>query len=254
MTTEFKRVPAIDKSFGILNLLAKSGRPLGISELSKALGYNKSTVFNMVHTMNDLGILETTPENRFQFGTALYVLGKTAGNSSELIRTVHPFLEKINATIKLSAFLGIRSGMSAVILDKVDSARDLRMSSDIGMRLPLLAGAGGTALVSQLPDEEIDGILSGHELKAFTPYTCTDKSKYKDKVMRVRDNGIALDREEYIEGIQALAVPIGTGRADLVAAVWAVGLVKQVPGEVISEYSAFLKRVAGDIEARFYQG
>lgn len=40
---QFKRVPALDKGFAILNLIAKGRKPLGITDLSKALHYNKGT-------------------------------------------------------------------------------------------------------------------------------------------------------------------------------------------------------------------
>jgi DNA-binding IclR family transcriptional regulator len=45
---------------------------------------------------NDLGILEKSGGNKFQLGLQLHTLGKAAGRSSELISTVHPYLEKIN--------------------------------------------------------------------------------------------------------------------------------------------------------------
>ena len=71
MTSGFKRVPALDKCFDILDFLANSSKAPGISEISKALGYHKSTVFNIVHTLVDLGVLEREPENKFRFGTRL---------------------------------------------------------------------------------------------------------------------------------------------------------------------------------------
>jgi DNA-binding IclR family transcriptional regulator len=252
MKSQFKRVPAIDKCFAVLNLLAGSERSMGISEISTALHINKSTVFNMVHTLTDLGMLELNGENKFRFGVGLYALAKVAGRSSQLIQTVHPHLEEINRKTKLSAFLGIRSDLRAVILDKVDSAFDIRMSSEIGMRLPLLAGAGGKALLSQLDDEEMDRILAGEDLRRFTARTCVTKESYKKMVRKVREEGIALDNEEYIEGIFAFAVPVRSPMNNLQAAIWAVGLKTLVPDKVIPEYSAFLKQIAAVIESRFF--
>ena len=251
MTKSFKRVPALDKCFDMLNLLAESGKALGISDMSRSLGYHKSTVFNMVHTLVDLGVLEKESENKFRFGTRLYLLGKAAGNSSQLLVTVHPYLEEINQKTKLSAFLGVRTGLSAVILDKVDSAFDIRISSEIGMRIPLLAGAGGTALLAQLSERDVDEILSTSELKRFTPFSCVSKRKYKQIIDKTRLEGIAIDREEYIEGIRALAVPLRINNGDDPAAIWAVGLKRQLGEREIAENSALLKEIAGKLEARF---
>ncbi len=250
MKIAFKRVPAIDKCFTILDLFARLKKPLGVSEISKALNYNKSTVFNMVHTLNDLGILEKSGENKFQFGMQIYTLSKAAGRSSELISTVHPYLEKINQETKLSAFLGIRSGMRAVIIDKADTAFDIKIYSEIGMRIPLLAGAGGKVLLAQLPDVEVEDILSKNELKQFTPKSYVDKKKYKDMVIKARRDGIAVDMEEYIEGIRGFAVPLNISRANTQIAIWAVGLRRQISDEDIPRYSEYLKEIVRKIEIR----
>jgi len=251
MPVEFKRVPAVDKCFAILELLARTKQPLGISEISKQLSLNKSTVFNLIHTLNDLNVLENGTGGKFRFGTLLFTLGNAAGKRSELIQTVHPYLEAISRKTKLSAFLGIRSGMSAIIVDKVDSTLDIKISSEVGMRLPLLAGSGGKALLSLLPDEDIDRILARAELTKFTRLTNTDKLDFKKEIEKTRMQGVAYDIEEYIEGVAALAVPIKANRPDLQAAVWAVGLKQQLFPEALSEFSGFIKDMANEINQRF---
>ncbi|MFZ0447623.1 MAG: IclR family transcriptional regulator [Desulfatiglandaceae bacterium] len=250
MIAEYKRVPALDKCFAILDLLAKEGRPLGISEIANALAINKSTVFNLVYTLTDLGILENG-NKKFRFGTRLFVLGKASGEGSGLINTVHPYLEQISQATNLTAFLGMRSGMDAVIVDKAEAAVDLKISSDVGMRLSLLAGSGGKALLSQLSDQEIDDILSRNELRKFTPYTCTDKKRYRELIMKVREEGIAYDLEEYLEGIIAVAAPLNAPGKDLQAAIWAVGMRKQVSEKELSRFSDLLKESANQINVRF---
>lgn len=251
MTAEFKRVPAIDRCFSILKLFSSSKRPLGISEIARELGLYKGTVFNAVHTLSSIDVLEQTADGKFRFGTALYVLGNTAGRRSELIQTIHPYLDSINQKTKLSAFLGIRTGNQAVIIDKVDTANDLKISSEVGMRLPLLAGAGGKALLSLMSEEEVDKILTQNTLKRFTPKTVVDKAIYKKEINKVRAEGVSLEAGEYIEGIVAFAVPIKSHRKDFQAAVWAVGLKRQVPENKISEFSKFLKKAADEINHRF---
>ncbi|MEJ2727277.1 MAG: IclR family transcriptional regulator [Deltaproteobacteria bacterium] len=254
MKIAFKRVPAIDKCFAVLDLFARLKKPLGISEIAKALNYNKSTVFNMVHTLNDLGVLEKSGENKFQYGMRLYTLGKAAGRSSELISTVHPYLKKINQKTKLSAFLGLRAGLWAVIIDKVDTAFDIKIYSEIGMRIPLLAGAAGKVLLAQMSEVEVDDILSRNKFEKFTPNSCVNKNKYNAVIKQARQDGIAIDMEEYIEGIRGLAVPLRVLGDDTQVAIWAVGLKKQITDDIIPQYTKYLKRIAAEIEIRFSPG
>jgi IclR family KDG regulon transcriptional repressor len=250
MPPAFKRVPAVDKCFAILELLAQSKEPMGISSISGKLDLNKSTVFNIVHTLLDLKVLENHSDGRFVFGTRFYMLGSMAGKRSDLIQTAHPFLEAINKKTKLSAFLGLRSDRQVILIDKVDSANGIKLSSEIGMQMPVLAGAGIKALLSQLSDNEIDEILARSELKRYTPYSIIDKTIYKEEILRVRKQGIAYDREEYIEGMVAFAIPIKATSRDLLAAIWAVGLTRQVPKASVPAITKLLKEISEELKYR----
>ena len=250
MPSALKRVPAVDKCFAILDLLAQSKEPLGISDISGKLELNKSTVFHIVHTLTDLNVLENQRDGKFIFGTRFYILGNMAGKRSKLIQTAHSYLERINEKTKLSAFLGLRSDRQAILIDKVDSAYGIKLSSEIGMQMPILAGAGIKAMLAQLSDEELHEILARTELKRYTPYSIVDREVYKEAIREVRRQGIAYDREEYIEGMIAFAIPVKANSRDLQAAVWAVGLTRQVPEESVPELTQLLKGISEEMNYR----
>lgn len=251
MTLNYKKVPAIEKCFSILALMAEANRPFGFNEIVRNLDLNKSTVFNILHTMNDLDILEKGPDGTFTLGSRLFILGRAAAEGSELIQAVHPYLESINNKFKLSTFLGILSNQEVIIVDKADRAHKIRISSKIGMRIPVFAGVAGKALLSQLPEADIDEILSKNTPKRYTPMTIIDKTAYKKEILSVKKTGVAYDREEYIEGLMALAVPLKTCREDLQAAIWAVGLKQEFQEEVTMRIVKFLLNVAKEINQRF---
>lgn len=250
MSPTLKRVPAVDKCFAILELLAQSKEPMGISDISGKLDLYKSTVFHIVHTLMDLNVLENQGDGKFVFGTHFYILGNMAGKRSKLIQTVHPYLETINEKTKLSAFLGLRSDRHAILIDKVDSAYGIKLSSEIGMQMPVLAGAGIKAMLSQLSDKEIDEILARTELKRYTPCSIIDRAAYKEEILEVRRQGIAYDREEYIEGMVAFAIPVKASGKGLQAAVWAVGLTHQVPEGSVPKITELLKGISEEINYR----
>jgi len=247
---EFKRVPALEKCFKILDLAADSGNGIGISESAKTLGYNKSTVFNIIHTLEALGVLTNGNNSRFVLGPRLYALGRLASKNLSLVDSAHPWLEKITAQTRLSSFLGIRAADKVAIIDKVDSPVDIKVSSEVGMRIPLLAGAVGKVFLAQMPDEEVVKVLRTNRLKAYTPKSCADPARYLEMVREVRRQGFGLDDEEYIEGIRAIAVPLITPESEAMAAVWVVGLSSQIGETEIMQYAALLKRAVKSIEKR----
>jgi DNA-binding IclR family transcriptional regulator len=251
MIPEYKAVPAVEKCFQILDLLAGSKKPLGISEIANYLNYHKSTVFNIVYTLTGLGILENGYQNKFTLGVQLYLLGRAAGSESELIHTVRPYLEKITEKTKLTAFLGIVSRGRVVILDKVDSPYGIRVSSEVGLSIPLVAGATGKVFLSLMSDDEVEKILSQKKMRQYTPFSCTNKTRFKHMIKEAREHGFAVDREEYIEGIRAVAVPLKVGKGRPLAALWVVGLSSQLKDELIPGYCLFLKKAEAEIASHF---
>jgi IclR family KDG regulon transcriptional repressor len=251
MSINYKRVPAIDKCFSILSLIAEAKRPFGFNEIVRNLGLNKSTVFNILHTLKDLDVLERGPDGLFRLGTRLFILGNAAGGGSDLIQTVHPYLETINRDFKLSTFFGILSGKEVIILDKADRAHRIKLSSEIGMRIPIFAGVAGKALLSQLPEAEIEKVLSEITPKRYTSRTIMDKEVYKKEILSVKKTGIAYDREEYIEGLIAVAIPLQTCREELQAAIWAVGLKQEFREDSMIRITKFLSNIVEEINYRF---
>lgn len=248
MTKEFKPVPAVYKCFELIELLAASSRSMGISAMASELGFHRSTVFNIVYSLENLDILAQTGRGKFRLSTKFFQLAKTQTRQKGVIRTVRPFLKTINKKTQLSVFLGVKSGLHAVIIEKVDDITGFKISSDIGDSHPIFAGAGGKALLSQIDENELDDMLNNNTLPTFTPFSCTDKEEFKEMIRRVDQEKIAYDMEEYTEGIRAVAVPLDY-KENVPAAIWVVGLKGQLPEEKCHDFGLTMKQIAESIKA-----
>src|SRR5437660_1726422 len=104
-------VPAIERSFRILDLLSRSAAPMGTSEVARRLRLAKSTVHGILRSLEAVGAVES-----FQRG---YRLGPTVGRlaaTGELRRRWRPALERLAAETEETAFLGqVRGGRVAVV-------------------------------------------------------------------------------------------------------------------------------------------
>lgn len=247
MENKFKRVPAVEKCFRIIEILARNSEPLGITEISKRLKLSKSTVYNIVYTLAELHVLESLPSGGFTLGNFLYTVAQMAGKKSSVIQLVHPYLETVKEKTGLSVFLGVRSGAQAVLIDKAEADFGIKLTSDIGMAMPPLAGAGIKAMLSQLAEEKIVEIVSKVEMKKFTERTIDDKQRFIEEIYKVKREGIAYDFEEYIDGMIGLAVPIDTRSKNVQSAIWVVGLKSQLPPEKIEDATRILLSVKEEI-------
>ena len=114
-------------------------------------------------------------------------------------------------------------------MDTVESTNDLKITSPIGTTIPLLAGAVGKVFLAELTEVHAAEILD-KGLPRFTDRSITDPVQYGQQLRQTRQSGHAVDDEEYISGVRAVAAPI-CSNGNLLAAIWVVGITPSLGDE-----------------------
>ncbi len=217
------QAPTVKKAFLILNQIAAQKKGQGVSELAHRLKISKSTVHGILTALDALGVVTRDPETkRYSLGLTLFELGRAAYSRADLKDTARPFMEKLMAKVGESAFLGVKNGDHVTILDIVESTQNLKITVPVGTTIPLLAGAIGKVMLAQMESQEVATLINGKALPRFTANTITDSQQYLKEVASVKKYGYAIDNEEYIPGVKAIAAPLHSINR-IMAAIWVVG-------------------------------
>lgn len=215
--------PSVKKAFKILQTITNSSTGLGVSELSKKLNIGKSTVHGITSALEELGVLVRDPiDKKYKAGYTLLELGRRAYTRIEMRDVARVPMETLMERVGESIFLGIMNGDHITILDVVESHNELKITSPPGTRLPLLAGATGRVFLAQLEDRKAKEIVQKMGLVRYTSKSVVDLKKFLAEVEEVRKRGYAIDNEEYMLGVRAIAAPIQTASSPP-AAIWVVG-------------------------------
>jgi DNA-binding IclR family transcriptional regulator len=245
------QAPTVKKAFQILDLVARRDRHLTISDLSRELGISKSTVHGIVQALEGIGaVARDDKTKRYTLGMTLFELAHTVYARIDLKDVARPFLEDLMRSTRQSVFLGIRSGDRVSIIDIVESTQNLKITAHIGARLPLLVGATGKVFVASLADDEAVQLIRTVRLRQDTERSITDPDRYMEEVRRTRDTGYALDDEEYLQGVRAIAVPIHVQGRQM-SAIWVVGFTQSMKDEKMLEIAMETKRAAETISRKF---
>jgi DNA-binding IclR family transcriptional regulator len=121
-----------------------------------------------------------------------------------------------------SVFLGILNWDQVTILDIVEARGELGITAPIGSTIPLFAGAVGKVFLASMPEDQADKIIQTKGLPRFTDNSIVDRNVYFSELKQVKESGYAVDDEEYIMGVRAVASPL-IGLGQLRSAIWAVG-------------------------------
>jgi IclR family KDG regulon transcriptional repressor len=246
------QAPTVKKAFQILELVARQEKLLTISDLSRELGINKSTVHGITHALEDVGaVVRDRKTKRYALGMALFELAKAGYARIDLKDIARPIMEELMKATHQSVFLGIRSGDHVSILDIVESTQDLKITSPIGTQVPLLAGAIGKAFLASMEESPASAFIHARELRRFTEKSITDPNLYMAKVRDARATGYGLDDEEYIQGVRAVAAVIHNPGQQM-AAVWVVGFTPSMSAEKLPLIASATKRAADVISQKIH--
>jgi IclR family transcriptional regulator, KDG regulon repressor len=244
-------VPAVDKAFRLLDCLAGSGEPLGISELSRRLGMGKSTVHGLTGTLEVLGLIDAVGDSRrFRIGRGLHVLAARSSGSIDLRTVARASLETLADKTGQTAFLGMPRSETVTIVDCVHGRPAMSISAPIGSSLPLLAGAVGKALLASWPLLRREAYVTARDLPRFTRRTLVDRSRYLKAVERAAQRGYAVDVDEYVDGMRAAAAAIVGGDREPIGVVWVAGFARHIDDAALDAIAASVSAAAKAIASQ----
>ena len=146
-----------------------------------------------------------------------------------------------------TVLLGVNLENQLVYIDKRKGRGIISISSDIGWRRPLHYGMLGMILMAHNSPEKIKEILEVNPLEAHTPFSITDKNAFSLRLEEIRENGYCIEKEEAVEGIIGIAVPIRDYSRQVVAAIGIALPIRQNSKKESQRIVSILKRSTKEI-------
>lgn len=239
--------PAIKKAIDIIILVGKEKKPLGVSEISKILSYSKSTTYGILKALNEVGFLyKDSGTKKYIIGKKLLRLAKIIYKNQDTLFIIKPFLESLAELVDETVFFGVSEYDTVKILSVIEARKSLKISSPIGTKMPITAGAAGKVLLSTLRNDEIVSLLKAKGLPKYTENSITDMGSFIKEVEKTRDLGYGVDLEEYLKGVRAVASLIYQDNHPL-GAIWIVGFSNSMTDEklrhIIEHLISIVKRI-----------
>lgn len=198
-----------ERTLRILALLAEEGRPMTLAELTSQLGYPKGTVHRLCANLMAGGYLARDVDERmFTVGPVLRQLALNTLNHGTLRAQRHGVLEALVDEINETCNFTTLDGTEVLYLDRVEARRTPRLTIDVGAHVPLHCTASGKLLLSYLPRRRREAVIRRLPLPTLTPATLTSQQALRDECDEILRAGFACDREEFVAGLIAIAVPV----------------------------------------------
>ena len=205
------KIASVSKAIRILELFDPTRRELSLAQISKLLGWPKSTLSNFLRTLEAEGYLGRNPSSQnYHLGIKLMELGYNVRANLSIVHYAIPYMEDLCEQTHGNIYLTTHVGGSVLYLEGIYSNRRTTKYSIAGKILPMHVTASGKAMLSYLPEAEVAQILRTHPLTASTKHSITDKDALLRDIQEAHDRGYAIDREEETLGISCLSMAVET--------------------------------------------
>jgi DNA-binding IclR family transcriptional regulator len=205
-------VGSVTRALALLDELAASETPLGVSELARRIGVNASTASRLLGTLERAGFVQRTARGPYRLGLKLVTLADRALARLDVRAIARPELEALVAATGETATLSVPGELAAVTIDFVPSSSAVASVARLGRPSVAHATAAGKVMLAFGGGGAVPA-----ELVAFTSRTITDVNELARQVSLARADGFAEAVGEREPDLAALAAPVIGRGGELVA-------------------------------------
>ena len=251
MARKIDRDSPLLRTLALLERIAAAEAPISLADATAGTGLPKPTVYRMLSTLEDAGLVTREPDGRrIGAGPRLTRLALDTLRNGTAKGPRRVILQRLVAEIAETCNLTMLEGGEVVYLDRVESSWPLRMTLSPGSRVPLHCTASGKLLLALLPAARRRRIVDTLPLPRFTDHTIVDRRRFAEALARVRRDMLATDDEEYLTGLVCVAVPVALG-GRVVASVAVHAPVARMPLAAALRHVPALRRAAAALGATF---
>lgn len=212
-------VKQIANLFALMDLFVRVKQPLSVKDIVEEFGWPRSSAFNLISTLVELGYLYQPVARGGYYPTNRWLdMAREFTESQPLPESVHGLLETIKELTGETVFLAAPEGSSVVFLDVEESSADIRFIANIGQRLPIHVTAAGRAILAQYSTKERGALLNRIKYQAYEKDTYMSAEDVERDVLRGIKLGWHENQGIYAPGVAGLAVPFAfRGRRNSIA-------------------------------------
>lgn len=210
------------KGMGVLEALAHSGTPRGITELSAELELTKSNVHRLLQTLLMMGyVRKEAQSSRYETTLKLWELGALVLGRVDVKQVAAPHLQSLAERTRETVNLSILERGEVVYVDKIDSPQPVRAHSRVGGRAPAHCSSTGKAMLAFRGAEALAELSP--TLRRMSDNKIVSRASLEHELAEIRRLGYAMNQGEMTKTVWGVAAPIFGAAGQVIAAVGVAG-------------------------------
>jgi len=241
----------IDKAVSLLDQFSERSNTLGVTDLARATGLDKSVVHGLLRSLAHNGLIEQVPEGRkYRLGAKMLSYGHVRAASMPVIECARGVVRELRDQAGESAQLSVFLGDEMQVVVAFESDQPARVGFRVGRALSLHCSAVGLAVLSALPADFVDDLLS-KPLKRLEgrPDMLMDPKRVRMLVEEARARGVAYADRTFTSDVTGVGAPVFGAGGEPIAAVAVSAPAHRVDRERMEQFGALARAAAARISA-----
>jgi DNA-binding IclR family transcriptional regulator len=242
---------ALGKTMEVLDLVGLAAQPPSFTELAKASGLPRATLHRLLAALIDHRMVEVSAaDGRYVPGMHLLELARRTWEQADLRRAAAEAIAELGRRSGETVHLATLSDDSVVYIDKVECDYPVRLHSSIGKRGPVHSTAVGKVMAAWLSPTEQRALVARLDLQRYTEHTLVTQKALLAALARIREDGVAYDREEHVLGMHCVAAPVFDFRGRCVGGISVTAPLSRVDAAQLEVCAQWVRAAAGDTARR----
>lgn len=212
--------PTIERMMQIFEVIESAGDAVSQATLVERTGLARSTVYRLLNSLTECGMLREVSAGRFAFGGRLLQLAENVTPGSDFIsrlRFLQPTLDKLALDIGQTCKISVLERGAIMVVAGASARTPHAMSYTVGEYLPLHAGGASKVLMAYLDRAQRQRLL-GSNRPSLTERTIVNMDEFEHAMRLIEEREWAEDTGEYSLSVCSYAAPIRGKDGDVIAA------------------------------------
>lgn len=238
------------RAFQLLEAFRNEQNGLSLREAANLSNMTVPTAHRFLRTLLSLGALDQSDDGRYIIGSTMKAFARDYAGGGNATAILNRHVRQLAATLHETVHVAEMRGSMACYTAKAETQRSLKIVTQVGTSLEAYCTGVGKVLLAHQSTEMVSGYLDKGDLIALTPHTITNRGEILRELEKVREQGYAIDDQEFEMGLRCLAVPIQMNER-VVAALSCSAPLGRLPDEDVPHALSALRRRARIIACEF---
>jgi len=211
------RARGVDRVIELFRQLHNARRPMTMRELIESTDAPRSSIYELVSILSQAEWLEILQDGSVFFGRQMHYYGADYAMQNDLLRRAHLLMMELVARLGETVQLCSLEGNKYTVVLSESSSRPFKITSDIGVKVPIPWTASGRLLLGHLSPEAIVELIPDQDF-TLSDGRLIDRTRFIEEVYQAGKQGYCMTEGLSDSFTCCMAAPILSHSGQAIAA------------------------------------